>query len=494
MKVCGIGGASNGSGLSSLSAATVAASVVPCIYPGSPVAGRCVCTLGALGEDCGLEDRGTARAKTPYGLRYPNQELTLIAGVPLALSPGLVSWPVAPWLISAPDGPLRFETSPQLPRGLAIAQDGTLFGIPLLSVSRGPYTIRVSTGSGAASAATMFISVACPAIAPDCTPQEPLPPSVSFTSSELGFSTASNNTRPIFESTRLLRLHIGRQFAALEAEPGLERFVLLAAGAAAAAASVTAVAVTHMLAIGSSGRTQINFRIVEHVEDVGMAKEMFEAAAFSFFSEMRAEDSSLRTSSFGREYLGDAMFFEVGDDGILQRWPPLDDSDPRLWVWIMDTYGLFIGGGWVFVHLVWVCYCRRQINKAHSRLVSIDWSATNSSIAASTASRTSASGSSGRAATAAASAPAFYRPPVPSAADAAATMGAVEARADAGLRPAPRVVGAATREGQVSENDQHAAMSQLLDMGFEFDAAHAALVASDWNVSRAAAVISAQTR
>jgi len=195
------------------------------------------------------------------------------------------------------------------------------------------------------------------------------------------------------------------------------------------------------------------------------------------------------------------MFFEVGDDGILQRWPPLDGSDPHLWVLIMDTYGLFIGGGVVLlclVHSYCICRTRWLYNQACSRRVSIDSSATNSSIAASTASRTSASGSSGRAATAAAtsaaSAPAFYRPPVPSAADAVATTGAVEAGAVAGLRPAPRVVGAATWEGQVSENDQHAAMSQLLDMGFEFDAAHAALVASDWNVSRAAAVISAQTR
>ncbi|CAJ1345978.1 unnamed protein product [Effrenium voratum] len=84
----------------------------PCAFPGTMRHGRCVCAPGFMGADCSVRDLAVNREDYPYGLRYPQQEFVLKAGVPLALTENLAAWPVGPQLLDAPKV-LQFRVAPE---------------------------------------------------------------------------------------------------------------------------------------------------------------------------------------------------------------------------------------------------------------------------------------------------------------------------------------------------------------------------------------------
>lgn len=437
-----------------------------CLFPGVLRNGRCVCGPGALGEDCSIEDLESKRQAHPFGLQYAQQEVALTVGVPLAMSRGLKIWPFRPKIISGP-GILAFSVSPPLPAGVNLSADGgILSGTPALAVARGPYTIRAN-GGHSASTTTLFISVACPAERPDCSSTSPLWPS-AFPDEAQGAGTPSHNFTTIADKTTpTVRVVLTVAFEDLQAGPGLANFMEESEIAMSAAAQAQ-LAVAHVIARASGG-TRIDLYLreddVEEVRNTTAPQSVFDAAVRRLVAKLQSEESALRESTFGRTYLQNVVVFgQTHEEGLMQLYPQFEDYDKRFWQRLWDEYWPFV---LIVIALVWCCCCWSCCSKTKStpeeEPLQVRLPVHSQSL------RESAGTGAGELS------------PVPP---------------DMSLVP-PDIVQAviigvpAASATVAGEREKGEAVSRMLDMGFEFEAAVQALRASGWDVNRAVTQLSA---
>eukprot|EP00928_Gymnodinium_smaydae_P034457 TRINITY_DN24409_c0_g1_i4.p1 TRINITY_DN24409_c0_g1~~TRINITY_DN24409_c0_g1_i4.p1 ORF type:complete len:1241 (+),score=177.76 TRINITY_DN24409_c0_g1_i4:137-3859(+) len=367
-----------------------------CMFPGLLKHGRCVCAPGAIQEDCSAQDVAATRASYPFGLRYPQSEFVLDAGVPLAQSASIRAWPLRASLLSGPTA-VHFSVSPALPEGLRLrATDGALEGTPAVPSPRSAFTVRASSATGAATA-TLFVTVLAsaegertgtplpvPTRAPTTsTPASPSPPSTPSTPSPspqsppsapemptpvptLPAADEAPETRPPlgWEQQRRARFSFALDYAFrdIQSDPGLYSFQAAFAIALGDAVGLKIDVVA--IAMLDDGGTEVEFR------PAGTWSSIADTAEW-FVNVLNDQDSTLMSSDFGRKYLAgdDAQLFWIRADGRVSKlWPASRTRreffltslvrDWRIWV---PYIGMYLAVASLACSSV--SYCAERINR-----------------------------------------------------------------------------------------------------------------------------------
>ncbi|CAE8698733.1 unnamed protein product [Polarella glacialis] len=299
---------------------------VQCYIPSVLRHGRCVCAPGSIGEDCGVDDAEQNRPHYPHGLRYPLEELVLVAGTPVSQAPSVTIWPLRPDTSLGGPSQLQFTVLPPLPRGMKLQMtDGTISGTPTVGATRAPYTVRAAGGRGA-STTTVFITVESSGGAspgPSTTGTETVFP--GGTPAPPGQETAPavfvppDDSESLALDVGLLRLTLPSvKFQSIQLDPGLEAF----AGQLAFEVSVPAgvhMAVA-MIAASPSGSTLVDFGpTIESCKIHGA--DCLQALEQQLIEELFNQNSALLRSSFGQTYLLEVAVTRMSSDGVVQVWP-----------------------------------------------------------------------------------------------------------------------------------------------------------------------------
>mmetsp|Transcript_45023 Transcript_45023/g.104261 ORF Transcript_45023/g.104261 Transcript_45023/m.104261 type:complete len:1196 (+) Transcript_45023:74-3661(+) len=319
-----------------------------CYFPGTVQSGRCVCPPGSVGADCSRLDRLDNRDLCPHGLQYPQVELRLQAGVDVADSVGVWSWPVRPFLFSG-TAALTYSATPKLPEGLTLLSDGTIAGRPGAATERSLHVVTGKEESGCAATTTLYVTVDCAPENPGC--QQEASPEGGMTSAGSGSTGPTGADTLVHGELPLWRFALNNVlFRDVQQKSGIASF------STDFAATMSSVLNTSMVVVYIVELPSLFLQVEAALRDQQEVGN-FTAVTAELLSMLESGSGELTRTEFGAQYLHSVEVATVTTKGILHHWPPYEEvqSDPVVPAEERDAT-VFATATLFFVTLVLTCF------------------------------------------------------------------------------------------------------------------------------------------